>query len=76
LESNIMTITKSEASPIVIGDMDRPVWGAKGVAEILEVPIHVAFYMLEKGLVDADKIGRKWRSTPRRLLAKQARVAG
>ena len=56
-------------------DLDLPVYGARAIALVLnlrrdngEPNERRAFYMLEKGYVDADKIGETWTSTPRRLL--------
>lgn len=55
--------------------LDRPVYGAKAIANVLnllkkngEPDERRAFYMLEKGYVDANKVGETWTSTPRRLL--------
>jgi hypothetical protein len=55
--------------------LDRPVTGAKAIAEVLnlrtadgEPDVRKAFYLLKTDTIDADKIGREWRSTPRRLL--------
>jgi hypothetical protein len=56
-------------------DLDTPGYGAPWVAEVLnlrkktgELDDRRAYYVLEKGYVDADKIGRIWTSTKRRLL--------
>jgi hypothetical protein len=58
-----------------IDDLDRPVQGAKQIARVLDLKdedgnldVRRTFYVLEKGYVDADKWGRIWTSTPRRLL--------
>ena len=63
-----------------IDPLDRPVNGAEAIAEVLNL-LHKkgrrkgkpnarqAYYLLEGGYVDADKLGkRRWSSTPRRLL--------
>ena len=63
-----------------IDPLDIPVHGAAAIARILNL-VHTsgkkkgkpnerrAFYLLEGGYVDADKLGkRRWSSTPRRLL--------
>ena len=59
-----------------IDPQDQPVYGAEAIARILNIfkddgtpDLRRAFYVLENGYVDADKYGRIWRSTPRRLLA-------
>jgi hypothetical protein len=41
----------------------KPVWGAEKISEILGVPIRKGFYLLEKRLVPARKIGGSWQST-------------
>jgi hypothetical protein len=41
----------------------KPVWGAEGISEILGVPLRKGFYLLEKGLVPARKVGGSWQST-------------
>jgi hypothetical protein len=55
--------------------LDAPVYGAAAIAKILNLldesgapDARRAFYGLEKGFYDADKVGRQWVSTPRRLL--------
>jgi hypothetical protein len=56
-------------------DLDRPVYGAEAIALVLNLTDkhgnpdrRRAFYALEKGYADADKWGKIWVSTPRRLL--------
>ena len=41
----------------------KPVWGAEQISEILGVSLRKAFYLLEKGLVPARKVGGSWQST-------------
>jgi len=41
----------------------KPVWGAENIGKHLDVPIRKAFYLLEKGLIPARKIGGCWQST-------------
>jgi hypothetical protein len=55
-------------------DLDRPLWGAEAIAREAnllddngDVDTRKAFYLLEKGLLPATKIGRLWTSTPRRI---------
>ena len=63
-----------------IDPLDRPVHGAKAIAEVLNLR-HTkgkkkgkpherrAYYLLENKFIDADKLGKRaWASTPRRLL--------
>jgi hypothetical protein len=49
-------------------DLDLPVYGVEPIAQILNLDLRRAYYALEKGYVDADKFGRVWTSTKRRLL--------
>jgi len=41
----------------------KPVWGAEKIGEILGVSLRKCFYLLEKGLVPARKVGGSWQST-------------
>jgi hypothetical protein len=41
----------------------KPVWGAEKIAEVLGVSLRKSFYLLEKGLVPARKVGGSWQST-------------
>ena len=49
-------------------DLDRPVWGLQAIGEIIGRNRFQTHHMLRKGRIDADRIGRRWASTPRRLL--------
>jgi hypothetical protein len=55
-------------------DSDVPVWGAEAIGRIAgvlkddgSVDLRRTFYLLESGYLDADKFGRRWASTPRRI---------
>lgn len=50
-------------------DRDRPVWGVKRIAKIIDRTERQTFHMLQSGKLSASKIGDRWVSTPRRLLA-------
>ena len=49
--------------------LDEPLYGAKAIGECRFVQLNedAASYLLRKGQLDADRIGRIWRTTPRRL---------
>jgi hypothetical protein len=47
-----------------VGELDRWIYGAKSI----NLTARQAHHALERGYLDADKFGRKWRSTKRRLL--------
>jgi hypothetical protein len=49
-------------------DLDRPVWGAKAIGEVVNKSEKQAFYLLSRKLLPAEKIGESWVSTPRKLL--------
>jgi hypothetical protein len=58
-----------------IDPLDQAVEGAEAIAHVLGLlrddgtpNLRRTFYVLEKGYADADKRGRIWASTPRRLL--------
>ena len=50
------------------GDPDVPVWGAAAIGQVLGRNERQAYHLLERGLIDATKVGSLWVSTPRRLL--------
>lgn len=52
---------------------EKPLWGAKAIGDELGLPERKTFYLLEKGLLPARKIGRIWVSTRKEL---RARVEG
>jgi hypothetical protein len=57
-----------------LDDLDRPVWGAEQIGRLAgllkpdgTVDTRKTFYALEEGYLNADKVGRRWTSTPRRI---------
>jgi hypothetical protein len=50
-------------------DIDEPLWGAAAIAPVIGKSLTQTNYLLGRGLIDADKIGRQWVSTRRRLLS-------
>ena len=71
-----MTRIRGRTMPPKIDSLDQPVHGAEAIAEVLNLRNldgtpnpRKAYYLLEGGFIDADKLGlRRWSSTPRRLL--------
>jgi hypothetical protein len=55
-------------SGLKIDELDRPLWGADAIGEIIGKTKGQTFPLLNKGLLDADKVGGTWVSTARRLL--------
>ena len=49
-------------------DLDRPVYGARTFAKILNRTPRQVYNDLENDRLDAKKWGKTWASTPRRLL--------
>jgi hypothetical protein len=45
----------------------QPVWGAENISKRLGVPLRKGFYLLEKGLIPARKVGKNWQSTEAEL---------
>jgi hypothetical protein len=41
----------------------KPVWGAEEIGKILGTSLRKTFYLLERGLVPARKVGGSWQST-------------
>jgi hypothetical protein len=57
-----------------IDDLDQFIYCVESIgraANIVKddgsVDVRGTYYALEKGYIDADKFGRKWRTTPRRV---------
>jgi hypothetical protein len=48
-------------------DPDDLLWGAKAIADDLNIPLRRAFYLLEQGLIPASKIGSLWVAGRRKL---------
>jgi len=50
--------------------LDMPLYGAEAIgraAHLLNEDARKTYYVLERGYIDADKFGRQWVSTPRRI---------
>jgi hypothetical protein len=48
--------------------LDSFVWGVESISEIINRTPRQTYYLAEQRLIDCDKVGGRWRSTPRRLL--------
>jgi hypothetical protein len=62
-------------------DLDKFIYGGESIgreANLVKedgpVDLRKTFYALERGYIDADKFGRIWRSTPRRVRAGRPRA--
>jgi len=51
-------------------NLDTPIWGARAIGAVLNLTERQAFHKLEKRQLAAEKIGKIWVSTPRRLLGR------
>jgi hypothetical protein len=56
-------------------NLDAPIWGAAAIGQIIGRSKRQTFHLLERKLIDADKIGATWVSTPRRLLTRIRGIA-
>jgi hypothetical protein len=52
----------------LVDPLDRPIWGAEAIGRVIDRSEAQAFHLLSQKLLDADKVGGRWTSTPRRLL--------
>jgi hypothetical protein len=59
---------KSNPNPQYDPELDRPIWGAREIAALINRSERQAVYLLEQGYIDADKVGGLWRSSIRRLI--------
>jgi len=50
-------------------DLDKPIWGVEAIAAAANLTVRQAYHALESGYLPGSKAGRKWFTTPRRLLA-------
>ncbi len=57
-------------------ELDRYIYGAEAIARAADLfdkdgkpDVRRAYYALEQELIDGEKFGRIWRSTPRRVRA-------
>jgi hypothetical protein len=64
-----MSASEDQMTPLPkIDPLDRPLRGYKQIADFLEAGYAATRYQLSAGILDANKIGGLWCSTPRRLL--------
>jgi hypothetical protein len=61
--------TATQNSGLVLDDLDKPIRGARAIAAAMGdvQTLQQTFYALEHGLIPADKNGRIWQTTLRRL---------
>jgi hypothetical protein len=50
-------------------DKDTPVWGAAEIGAVIGKDERATFHMLENGLLPARKVGGRWVSARKKLLA-------
>jgi hypothetical protein len=50
-------------------DSDDTLWGAKAFADEIGRPVRQTFYLLERGLIPARKIGNAWVGSRRKVRA-------
>lgn len=54
-------------NPETVVDDDTPIWGVKQIAALVNRDERSVYYLLQKGLIDATKMGVLWVTTPRRI---------
>jgi hypothetical protein len=47
--------------------LDEPIWGAANIGREINRNERQVFWLLERKLIDATKVGNQWQSTGRRL---------
>lgn len=52
-----------------MSDLDLPIWGAQAIGEVVNLPPSKAYWALEQGYLPGRKVGKKWVSTKRQLIA-------
>jgi hypothetical protein len=57
-------------------ELDRPLWGAEAIAREINRAPRATYHLLENGHLDADRVGGRWVSTPRRLREQFGRRSG
>jgi hypothetical protein len=48
-------------------DDDTPLWGADEIGKVINRDTRTVFYLLQRGLIPAKKVGALWVSTRRQL---------
>lgn len=49
-------------------ELDRPVWGCRAIATVINRTPRQTFHLLENGHLPATKTGDQWTAIPRKLL--------
>jgi hypothetical protein len=62
--------TNDSLAADAIGGDDTVLWGAESIGAALNLTARQAFHLLERGHLPATKIGGRWASTKRKLLAR------
>ena len=52
----------------VFSDLDEPIWGAKGISQVIKRSERQTFHLLQTGQLPANKVGDRYVSTKRKLL--------
>jgi hypothetical protein len=59
-----------------IDPLDRLIWGIPSIAKVISRTSSEAYYLAAHGHIDVDKVGGRYRSTVRRLLAPAGKAKG
>jgi hypothetical protein len=68
-----MVFSENLDRPFSTGDDDL-LWGVGAIAACANLPARSVYYLLEKNVIDAWKVRRRWVSTRRRILASLSRA--
>jgi len=49
--------------------LDLPIWGAEAIGQVINLPPSKTYWALEQGYLPGRKVGKKWVSTKRQLIA-------
>ena len=50
-----------------LDEQDRPIWGARAIAQAINKSERATYHLLETGRLPANKTGKIWNTTLRRL---------
>lgn len=58
-----------ESIAAIVPELDAPIWGAKHMGSVINRTERQTFYLLQAGLLPANKVGDQYVSTRRKLLS-------
>jgi hypothetical protein len=61
--------THPQPIPRPVDPLDEPIWGARAIGEVIGRSEKSTYWLLDKGVLPATRVGKAWVSTRRRLRA-------